>query len=178
MAGIARRELLLRWWMNHRRPITGRIDFRRLLRSWRILHLKLHVLAPRRIEALRVLQPVTTHPQLIGSVRQIRHQEPALIIRNDNFAKGHGERLGFRDHPNSRFRLRAVAIKYDATDAILIDWHSGSVRDAHSRALPAHCRPRRYAKNNQKGPQHRARYGSHLSPPMHYAAASCLVKAT
>ena len=59
--------LVLGWKLAHRgrlkqrRPITGRIDLRRFLRSCRVGNLQLHLLAAFRFDALRVLQPVAAH---------------------------------------------------------------------------------------------------------------------
>ena len=55
-------EIAARRRLNQRRPIAGRIDLRRLLGSCGVGNLQLHLLAARRFNAIRVLQPVAAHP--------------------------------------------------------------------------------------------------------------------
>ena len=123
LAGIVRGELILRGRMNQRRPITGGINLRRLLRGRGIRDLKIDLRAPPGTHTLGVLQPIPAHPQLVGSVRQIGHKESPLIVGDDDLAERHRERLRFRNHPNPGFGLRAVAVQHDAADAILVDLH-------------------------------------------------------
>src|SRR5258708_3049043 len=151
--------------MNQRCPITGGINFRGLLRSFGIGGLELHLPAARATPALGILQTVPPHPQPAKPVGQIGNQEPSLVVGDDDLAEWHREGLRFRDHPDSGFRLCAAAVQHHAANTVFIDLYSGSARTTRSSALLAGSRPCYHAKYNQKGPQHRARHASHLSPP-------------
>src|SRR5260370_9577561 len=89
LAGVVRGELILRWGVNYRCPITGRINLRRLLRGCGIRDLKLDLRALRGAHTFGVLQSVAAHPQLVVPLRQIRHEEASLMFSDAVFSSWH-----------------------------------------------------------------------------------------
>src|SRR5690606_2531493 len=70
-------------------------------------------------DSLRVDETVAAYPDAVGRLREIRNDEAALIVGDDDPDEAGAEIGGLRDDPDAR--LRPVAAHDDAADVVVVD---------------------------------------------------------
>ena len=134
-------ELIRRRHVDHRVPVVGGIVLRGGARVRRLHGGQRQVLTNRALHRRRVDEAVAANPHLVVRLRQIGHDEAALIVGDDDLVELRRRVGGLGDHPDAGFRsIRAV---HDAADVIGVQGHGIGRGLRGRRSSPAGARRRR-----------------------------------
>ena len=103
--------------LEKRIPVVGRIDLGRFLRRRSHHSGQAQILARSCPCLLGVDQAVPTHPHLVRSLRQVRHQKTPRIVSHDDLPKGRLEVARLGDHPDTG--LRAARAGHHTRDVVI-----------------------------------------------------------
>ena len=102
------RELVRLRRLDQRQPVAGRIDRSGFLRRAREGRLQPQVLTRHGGDGRRVHQPVPPHPHRVARFRQLRQQEPAVVIRHHDLAELRRQVAGLGDDPDAGLGTHAA----------------------------------------------------------------------
>ena len=140
------RELVGSRHLEQRVPVAGRIVLRRRLRVGRDDRRQIEVGARRHLLLGRIDEPVAAHPDVVGRLRQVRHDVAALVVGDHGAVEPGRQVHGLGDHPDPR--LGPVRPGHDPADVVVVDGHGHL--GAHSRLQRQHADGQAARKRSEK----------------------------